>query len=226
MNTNEITTVVFGGKNYTQKGLFDITGKELVKLHNDVAVKLKKAETRRFSTIGAGVTRTWALLTEFAANAVGERHPAPAAAPPKQAPTASLGTPATARAKATKKAVSDAPRARRGTNLAAPGHAPIPCRVGSKQAMLLDKLSASNGATMDELLDALKDGNKPWTEAAVRSGFGWDMKQKGYGVKSVIGEDGVERFFIVLPIGHTIPAHRPLKGVPKADARQTKIAGA
>ena len=115
-------------------------------------------------------------------------------------------------------------RAPRGTNLAAPGHAPIPCREGSKQAMLLDMLSRPNGATMAELIEALSGGNKPWTEATVRSGFGWDMKLKGYGVRSAFSADGTERFHIVVPEGHAIPAHKPLKSAPKADARQTRLA--
>lgn len=117
-----------------------------------------------------------------------------------------------------------ATRARKGTNILPPGHAPIACREGSKQAMLLDMLSRPNGATMAELIEALSGGNKPWTEATVRSGFGWDMKQKGYGVRSSFDADGTERFFIVVPEGHAIPAHRPLKSAPKADARQTRLA--
>lgn len=115
-------------------------------------------------------------------------------------------------------------RAPRGTNLAAPGHAPIQCREGSKQAVLLDMLSRPNGATMAELIEALIGGNKPWTEATVRSGFGWDMKLKGYGVRSAFAADGTERFHIVVPEGHAIPAHKPLKSAPKANARQTRLA--
>ena len=111
----------------------------------------------------------------------------------------------------------------RGTNLLPPGGSPVACREGSKQAMLLDILSRPNGATMEELIAGLSGGNKPWTEATVRSGFGWDMKQKGYGVKSVFAEDGTERFHIVVPEGFDIPAHRPLKGTPKADARQARL---
>ncbi len=136
--------------------------------------------------------------------------PAPVAAPKAQ--------------KAPKSAEEKKARAPRGTNLAAPGHAPIPCREGSKQAMLLDMLSRPNGATMAELIEALSGGNKPWTEATVRSGFGWDMKLKGYGVRSAFAADGTERFHIVVPEGHAIPAHKPLKSAPKADARQTRLA--
>lgn len=114
-------------------------------------------------------------------------------------------------------------RSPRGTNLLPPGHAPIACREGSKQAMLLDMLSRPNGATMAELIEALSGGNKPWTEATVRSGFGWDMKLKGYGVRSSFSADGTERFHIVVPEGHAIPAHRPLKSAPKADARKARL---
>jgi len=116
----------------------------------------------------------------------------------------------------------------RGTNLAAPAGAPVACREGSKQAMLLDQLSKPEGVTMAQLIEALSGGNKPWTEATVRSGFGWDMKQKGYGVRSEFDADGTERFFIVRPTDEqgnefAIPPHRPLKGAPKADARQARL---
>jgi hypothetical protein len=46
------------------------------------------------------------------------------------------------------------------------------------------------------------------------------MKQKGYGVRSSFDADGTERFHIVVPEGHAIPAHQPRKSAPKADARQ------
>ncbi|WVW77422.1 hypothetical protein Bhz59_00036 [Stenotrophomonas phage vB_SmaS_Bhz59] len=215
-----MTTRTFGGTEYTKKSLFNVGGKQLVELYNALAKKAGATPTKRFSSIGAGVERTWALLEQ-----VGEK---PAASAPAKDPTASLGTPVaakgTGKAKVQKAPKADAePRARRGTNLAAPGHAPIPCRENSKQALLLDKLSGSKGATMPELIEALSGGNKPWTEATVRSGFGWDMKQKGYGVRSDFDADGTERFFIVLPTGHGIPPHTPLKGKPKADVRQTKL---
>lgn len=143
-------------------------------------------------------------LTEKGANAVfdaieaGREEKAPAPKQEKAAP-------------APKKARS------KGTNLAAPGHKPIACREASKQALLLDALAQEGGATMEELIEALSGGKKPWTEATVRSGFGWDMKQKGYGVRSTFDEDGTERFHIVVPEGHVIPAHRPLKSAPKAE---------
>lgn len=214
-----MSTRTFAGTDYTKKSLFNVGGKQLVELYNALAEKAGATPTKRFSSIGAGVERTWALLEQ-----VGVK---PAAAAPAKDPVASLGTTVAAKGaakpKAQKKAADAEPRARRGTNLAAPGHAPLACRENSKQALLLDKLAGSKGATMPELIEALSGGNKPWTEATVRSGFGWDMKQKGYGVRSEFDKDGVERFFIVLPTGYAIPPHTPLKGKPKADVRQQKL---
>ena len=79
---------------------------------------------------------------------------------------------------------------------------------------------------MSELIDGLSGGNKPWQEITVRAGFGWDLKNKGYGVKSSFDADGTERFFLVLPEKfQTIPAHTPLKTAkPKAHAKQPRIA--
>lgn len=133
-----------------------------------------------------------------------------------EAPKAKAAAPAKPKAE-------KAPRARKGTNLLPPGGRTVPCREGTKQAILLDMLSRPNGATMAELIEALSGGNKPWTEATVRSGFGWDMKQKGYGVRSQFDADGTERFFIVVPEGFSVLPHRPLKSAPKVDARQQRL---
>lgn len=211
----------FGSQTLSRDDLFTLKGSDLVVLHNKLAAKAGVADTRRFSSIGAGVERTWKLLQK-----VGK--PAEVAAPApvaKKAPAAKSEKPAkVAKAPKAKKAPAERANRRRGTNIEPAGHAPLACREGSKQAALLDALNSANGATMDELLDALKYGNKPWTEATVRSGFGWDLKQKGYGVRSQFDEDGTERFFLVVPKGYKVPAHTPLKGKPKADARQTKMA--
>lgn len=218
--------VAFNGTNYTKKSLFDLKGADLVNLHNAAAKKAGANPTKRFSSISSGVERTWKLLEQIGTAAVGEKSPAPKAGGPSakvlpsNGPTASMGT---AKVKGARKAGAG----RRGTNLLPPGHAPLACREGSKQSVLVDKLSRANGATMPELIEALSQGNKPWTEATVRSGFGWDLKQKGYGVRSEINSAGTERFYLVLPIikgvEQPIPAHTPLKGKPKADARQTKL---
>lgn len=207
MTTSNITAATA----HTVESLEALKGSQLVALHNDLAKALDESPVKRFADKKSAVKRTWKLLEAWRAlphNQVA----------PKQE------TEMTETKEAPKKAKAPAqPKARKGTNLAAPGHAPIACREGSKQAILLDTLARPEGATMEELIEALSGGKKPWTEATVRSGFGWDMKQKGYGVRSDFDENGTERFHIVLPEGHGIPAHRPLKSVPKADARQARL---
>jgi hypothetical protein len=117
---------------------------------------------------------------------------------------------AEARAKA-KAERANQPRKHKGTNLL-PGEEVTPCREGTKQSIMVDLLSRPEGATMEELLDALSGGKKPWAEVTVRSGFGWDMKQHGYGVRSVVKEGEDERFFLVLPHGvKKVPEHTPRK---------------
>lgn len=104
-------------------------------------------------------------------------------------------------------------RIRRGTYLCAVPGRPVACRVGTKQAILVDCLSRPEGVTMAQLLEALSGGRKPWLEVTVRSAFSWDMKQKGYGVRSAFDEYGTERFFLILPKDengedYPIPPHR------------------
>lgn len=203
-------TIFFTGTAYTVEALEAMKGSELVALHNELAKVLDESPVKRFADKKAAVKRTWKLLEALPA--------------PKQAPVAAKQEPKMTDTKEAPKKAAPAPKkSRKGTNLAAPGHAPIACREGTKQAVLLDMLSRPEGASMEELIEALSGGKKPWTEATVRSGFGWDMKQKGYGVRSVFEEDGTERFFIVIPEGFSIPAHRQLKSAPKADARQGRL---
>lgn len=100
-----------------------------------------------------------------------------------------------------------AAKVRKGTDLKPTGKPLEACRLGSKQALLRDCLMVAGGVTMEGLLEALSGGRKPWVEATVRSGFGWDMKRKGYGVKSEYDADGVERFHLVWPEDQTPPDH-------------------
>lgn len=95
----------------------------------------------------------------------------------------------------------------RGTNLRPRGRAVHPCRAGTKQAILVDLLKRPRGATMQELLKGLSGGRQPWKEVTVRSGFGWDLRRKGYGVRSEVKPNGEERFYLVLPKGKTVPKH-------------------
>lgn len=221
------TAINFNNVAYTEASLNELSGPALVELYNEVIGTFRNGESvlnvRRFSDKTTAIARTWKMLQRYA-EANPEVEAEPVKAEPQKVETVNETTTTTvAASKAVKATAEKKARAPRGTNLVAPGHAPIPCREGSKQAMLLDMLSRPNGATMAELIEALSGGNKPWTEATVRSGFGWDMKLKGYGVRSAFDADGTERFHVVVPEGHAIPAHKPLKSASKADARQTRL---
>ena len=221
------TAINFNNVAYTEASLNELSGPALVELYNEVIGTFRNGESvlnvRRFSDKTTAIARTWKMLQRYA-EANPEVEAEPVKAEPQKVETVNETTTTTvAASKAVKAPAEKKARAPRGTNLVAPGHAPIPCREGSKQAMLLDMLSSPNGATMAELIEALSGGNKPWTEATVRSGFGWDMKLKGYGVRSAFDADGTERFHVVVPEGHAIPAHKPLKSASKADARQTRL---
>lgn len=186
--------ITFNNVSYTEASLNDLSGPALVELYNAVSEVLNTGKpVARFADKKSATTRTWKLLQQL---------------------------PVVEEVVITKKETRVKKSAKpRGTNLLPPGFEPIACREGSKQALLLDMLSRKNGSTMAELIEALSGGKKPWQEQTVRAGFGWDMKLKGYGVRSSFDADGTERFHIVVPTGHTIPAHTPLKGKAKADAR-------
>ena len=229
MNTTTATAINFNNVAYTEASLSELSGPALVELYNEVIGTFRNGESvqnvRRFADKTTAIARTWKMLQRYAeANQEAEAdEQAEAKKVETVNETTTTTTTAVAASKAAKSTAEKKARAPRGTNLVVPGHAPIPCREGSKQAMLLDMLSRPNGATMAELIEALSGGNKPWTESTVRSGFGWDMKLKGYGVRSAFDADGTERFHIVVPEGHAIPAHKPLKSASKADARQTRL---
>jgi len=220
-----MNTITFNNVSYTEAILNSLSGPALVALFNAVSEALKTGKpVTRFADKKSAVSRTWKLLGQLPVEA-------PAAevvevvAEVVTAPSV-LSSWVNGLVASSKKETPVKKNAKpRGTNLTPPGFEPIACREGSKQALLLDMLSRKNGSTMAELIDALSGGNKPWTEATVRSGFGWDMKLKGYGVHSSFDADGTERFHIVLPeCAKGIPAHTPLKGKAKADARQAKLA--
>ncbi|UXO93765.1 hypothetical protein Pan1_50 [Pseudanabaena phage Pan1] len=79
----------------------------------------------------------------------------------------------------------------------------IQCRVGSKQQMLIDALA--KGCTMDELREICvrKDGTT-WDDNSIRSGLYYDVKQKGYGVRTSWNGD-VATYHLVLPKGYEAP---------------------
>ncbi len=84
------------------------------------------------------------------------------------------------------------PKARktpRGISLA-PKKVARACRAGTKQAMLVDLLHRSGGASMSELLRHLT----PWKAITVKSGLSWDMNAvKGYGIRTTF-EAGYDRW--------------------------------
>ncbi|SNR59852.1 hypothetical protein EYF88_13875 [Paracoccus sediminis] len=82
-----------------------------------------------------------------------------------------------------------AQRRSRGINLA-PKAVAKACRYGTKQAILVDLLFRSGGASMAELREALA----PWKDITIKSGLGWDMNhQKGYGIRTT-HENGYQRW--------------------------------
>lgn len=178
-----------------------LTGPQMVALYNATAAELNTglAPVTRFATKEAAVKRTMANLTDLwelrrtmeKAQAKPEK--------PKAAPKA-------------KPATGTAPRRGTGINLA-PMKKAYACRAGSKQAILVDMLSREQGATMEELLEALSGGSKPWKEVSVKSGMNWDMnKVKGYGIRTTKRGDD-DCYHLVLPEGLTAPVpHTEKKG--------------
>lgn len=109
-----------------------------------------------------------------AAAAVAEVAPAPEPQPEVQTPA---------------KVQPKAQRRSRGINLAPKAEAKA-CRAGTKQAILVDLLFRSGGASMAELREALA----PWKDITIKSGLGWDMNhQKGYGIRTT-HENGYQRW--------------------------------
>ncbi len=170
-----------------------MTGAELVSLHNKLAAPLGKRAVRRFATKTAAQARTWALV-QASARTQQERTQAQRPARTKTAaakPAQPAAAPATAK------------RSRaRGTNIQPTGEPLRACRAGSKQAILLDLLRQPEGATIETLMAATG-----WQRSSVRTGFSWDMRGKGYGVRSTFDAAGVERFHLVVPVGQKVPAH-------------------
>lgn len=110
----------------------------------------------------------------------------------------------------------------RGTNLQPTGEKVQACLIDSKQSVLVDMLNRPEGATMEELIQALSGGRRPWTEATVRSGFGWDLKRKGYGVRSEFDPTGEERFHLIVPKGQKVPKHVTREQARAAKAKATR----
>ena len=82
-----------------------------------------------------------------------------------------------------------AQRRSRGIHIAPKAEAKA-CRAGTKQAILVDLLFRSGGASMSELREALT----PWKDVTIKSGLSWDMNAiKGYGITTT-HENGYQRW--------------------------------
>jgi hypothetical protein len=82
-----------------------------------------------------------------------------------------------------------APRRSKGITIAPKAEAKA-CRFGTKQAILVDLLFRSGGASMAELREALS----PWQDSTIKSGLSWDMGAiKGYGIRTT-HENGYQRW--------------------------------
>jgi len=87
------------------------------------------------------------------------------------------------------KAPPKAQKMPRGIHLAPKTEAKA-CRTGTKQAILVDLLHRSGGASMAELREALA----PWKDVTIKSGLSWDMNAiKGYGIRTT-HENGYARW--------------------------------
>ena len=125
-------------------------------------------------------------LTAPKAKAPRKAKAAPAAAAVAQEPAAPAPQPVAQPAPAVQ---PKAQRRSRGINLAPKAEAKA-CRSGTKQAILVDLLFRSGGASMAELREALT----PWKDITIKSGLGWDMNhQKGYGIRTT-HENGYQRW--------------------------------
>lgn len=90
-----------------------------------------------------------------------------------------------------------------------------PCRVGTKQSMLVDALARDNGASLNELIAMFPD----WQVKSIRSGVYWDVATvKGYGIRTTWDGEDDPRFHLVYQPGMTGPVpHGQKKAAPAAE---------
>lgn len=157
--------------------LAELTMKQGAALFAATAAPLGIAPVKRFPDRTTAARRIWDNLAALSA-APGAAPEVPAQPVPQPEPEAQPEAQPRHR-----------PRRSRGINLA-PKREARACRAGTKQAMLVDLLSRSCGASMTELLRHLH----PWKPVTVKSGLSWDMNcQKGYGIRTTF-ENGYQRW--------------------------------
>lgn len=155
--------------------LSELTMPQGAALFAATAAPLGIAPVKRFPDRATAARRIWANLVALAAAAAAPE----AAAVPAPQPVAQ--TPANAQPKAQRRS--------RGIHLAPKADAKA-CRAGTKQALLVDLLHRSGGASMSEL----REGLTPWKDITIKSGLSWDMNSiKGYGIRTKF-ENGYHRW--------------------------------
>ncbi len=167
--------------------LSELTMKQGAALFAATAAPLGIAPVKRFPDRTTAARRIWENLAALS------RHQPPSVDAAIQSATVRKGP-------SQRNLPKQEPRKNRGINLMPKAEAK-PCRVGTKQALLVDMLSRKEGATMAELLPALA----PWKPITVKSGLNWDMnKLKGYGIKTTKRGD-TDCYHLVLPEGLSTP---------------------
>src|SRR5690606_36709499 len=178
ITTAKIPTGAPSGEYVNPASLETLSGPALVALHNANVVEGNRV--KRFSTKAVAVERTWAaLMAEVVDNVwTGATSPAPEPAPEQTAEASDKPNGKGKGGKGKTKPAGDKPkRSSAGVHIE-PKDKVEPVIAGSKQHILIQQLTKPNGATMPELQEALG-----WTETSVRSGFYWDLRNKGYGVR-------------------------------------------
>jgi len=155
--------------------LSELNGPVAITLFALTATALGIPPVKRFATRDVAARRIWTNLVALSAAApVAEVPAAPAPQPVAQ----TLG-----------KAQPKAQRRSKGITIAPKAKAKA-CKVGTKQAVLVDLLHRSGGASMAELREALS----PWQVNTIKSGLSWDMGSlKGYGIRTT-HENGYQRW--------------------------------
>jgi len=154
--------------------LSELTGPVAIALFALTATALGIPPVKRFATRDVAARRIWANLVALSAAApVAEMPAAPEPQPVAQTPAKTQ------------------PKARRSKGIAiAPKAEAKACKAGTKQAILVDLLFRSGGASMAELREALH----PWQDSTLKSGLSWDMGAiKGYGIRTT-HENGYQRW--------------------------------
>lgn len=104
-------------------------------------------------------------------------------------------------------AKADEPNRKGRVEIAPSGLPLIPARHGSKQQFIIEMLARDEGASLQELVDALvrRDGTQ-WKPESLMAGLYHHFPQKGYGISTTEDVNGTYRYHLVYPNGINAPA--------------------